>query len=204
MILTFLLAYISCTGTFHCEISIFAYNVTWLDSPSHYSPLILSPTTLLKWFQQISLLKLYKYIKYIKHLCFPSTSPFIFLSSGTHPPKQDPFYIPVLHFFVCVVPGLELKAYTLSHSTFSFCVRYFWDKISQTICPGWLQNMTLFISASWITRITSMSHQHLPVLRFLKCIFIAQRCFIMTFHTWWNILGIPRWQLEGGSRKRAS
>jgi hypothetical protein len=33
-------------------------------------------------------------------------------------------------FFFLVVPGLELRAYTLSHPTSSFCVRYFRDEVS--------------------------------------------------------------------------
>jgi hypothetical protein len=40
---------------------------------------------------------------------------------------------------------------------------FFWDWISQTICPVWLWIMILLISASWDLppRITGMSHQHL-------------------------------------------
>jgi hypothetical protein len=44
--------------------------------------------------------------------------------------------------------GVELKAYTLSHSTSPFYVSYFQDKFSQTISPGWLQIAILLISAS--------------------------------------------------------
>jgi hypothetical protein len=36
---------------------------------------------------------------------------------------------------VCVVPGLELRAYTLSHSTSPFCVRYFRDRVLWTYLP---------------------------------------------------------------------
>jgi hypothetical protein len=42
-------------------------------------------------------------------------------------------------------------------------VGYFWDRVSWTICPGWLWNMILLISPSQVTRITAMSHQHLPL-----------------------------------------
>jgi hypothetical protein len=34
----------------------------------------------------------------------------------------------------------------------------FWDTLSQTICPGWLWTTILLISASWVARITGVSH----------------------------------------------
>jgi hypothetical protein len=34
----------------------------------------------------------------------------------------------------------------------------FWDTVSQTICPGWLQTMILQMSASWVARIIGVSH----------------------------------------------
>jgi hypothetical protein len=42
-------------------------------------------------------------------------------------------------FFLFAVLGLELGAYTLSHSTSPFVMGFFRDRISQTICLGWLQ-----------------------------------------------------------------
>jgi hypothetical protein len=36
---------------------------------------------------------------------------------------------------------------------------FFWDRVLQTICPGWLQTVILLISASWVARITVVSHQ---------------------------------------------
>jgi hypothetical protein len=60
--------------------------------------------------------------------------------------------------FFFVVRGLELRAYTLSHSTSPFCVRYFWDRCSWPVCPSWLQAMILLISASWVVRITGVNH----------------------------------------------
>jgi hypothetical protein len=41
-----------------------------------------------------------------------------------------------------------------------FCDRIFQDKVSRTICPCWLWMATLLISASWVARITGVSHQH--------------------------------------------
>jgi hypothetical protein len=45
-----------------------------------------------------------------------------------------------LSFFFAVL-GLELRTCTLNHSTspfFSSCEGFFRDRVSQTICPGWL------------------------------------------------------------------
>jgi hypothetical protein len=41
-----------------------------------------------------------------------------------------------------------------------FCDGCFGDKISQPICPDWLWTVILPISASWVTRITGVSHRH--------------------------------------------
>jgi hypothetical protein len=54
-------------------------------------------------------------------------------------------------FFFSVL-GLELRAYTWSHSTSPFCVRCFRDRVSQTICLGWFQTLILLISASQVPR----------------------------------------------------
>jgi hypothetical protein len=62
-------------------------------------------------------------------------------------------------FLFFAVLRLELRAYTLSHSTVPcLCVRYFWDIVSQTICQSWLWSTILLISASWVARITGVSH----------------------------------------------
>jgi hypothetical protein len=52
-----------------------------------------------------------------------------------------------------------LQFYTLSHSTSPFCDGLFWDRVSWTICLGWLWTAILLISASWVDRITDVSHQ---------------------------------------------
>jgi hypothetical protein len=54
----------------------------------------------------------------------------------------------VLTFFFLVVLGLELRAYTLSHSTSPFYDGFFQDRVLQTICLGWLQTAILLISDS--------------------------------------------------------
>jgi hypothetical protein len=50
-------------------------------------------------------------------------------------------------FFFAVL-GLELRAYTLSHSTSLFCDKFFLDRTSRTIHPGWLPTTILLLSAS--------------------------------------------------------
>jgi hypothetical protein len=42
-----------------------------------------------------------------------------------------------------------------------FCVKgFFWDRVLQTICPGWLWTIIFLISASWVARIIGVSHWH--------------------------------------------
>jgi hypothetical protein len=69
-------------------------------------------------------------------------------------------------FFFFLVLGFELRAYTLSHSTtvLFFCVGFFQDRFLRTVCLGWLQIAILLISASWITRITGVSHWSLAYI----------------------------------------
>jgi hypothetical protein len=56
-------------------------------------------------------------------------------------------FIPNFMFFCRL--GFELRAYTLSHSTSPFFGDgFFPDRVSQTICWGWLQTIILLISAS--------------------------------------------------------
>jgi hypothetical protein len=68
-------------------------------------------------------------------------------------------------FFFLLVLGFELNASGLldRHSTTwamspLFCVGYFWDRVLQTICLGWLQMAFLLISASWVSSIIGVSH----------------------------------------------
>jgi hypothetical protein len=53
--------------------------------------------------------------------------------------------------------GLHLEP--LHHSF--FVMGFFQDKVSQTICLGRLWTMILQISASWVAKITGVSHQRL-------------------------------------------
>jgi hypothetical protein len=78
------------------------------------------------------------------------------------------------HFFIFGVLGFELRALHLlgrQSSTWPtppalFCVGYFWDRVSRTICLGWLQTEILLISASWVPRVTGVSHLHLTCEHF--------------------------------------
>jgi hypothetical protein len=57
------------------------------------------------------------------------------------------------------VLGFALMAYTLSQSTSPFFVMgFFQDRVSQTICLGWLRTAILKFSASQVARITGVSH----------------------------------------------
>jgi hypothetical protein len=58
-----------------------------------------------------------------------------------------------------LILGFELRADTLSHSTNPFLLWFFWDRVSWTICPGWLRIEIFPISASWEARVTGLSHQ---------------------------------------------
>jgi hypothetical protein len=69
----------------------------------------------------------------------------------------------LLLFFM--VPGLELRASTLSHSTSPFCVRNFWDRVLWTIWMGCLQTAILLICGSWVAAIMGVSHQCLVLMK---------------------------------------
>jgi hypothetical protein len=59
--------------------------------------------------------------------------------------------------------GLHLEPL---HQPF-FCVGLFWDRVLRTICPYWLQTSILLTSASWVVRITGVSHWCLAVPKFI-------------------------------------
>jgi hypothetical protein len=79
-------------------------------------------------------------------------------------------------FFFLAVLGFELWASHLLGRHYQleplcqsfFCVGYFWDRVLQFICPGWLQTVILLIAASREARITGMSHQYPPTVLFWK------------------------------------
>jgi hypothetical protein len=61
--------------------------------------------------------------------------------------------------------GLHLE---LLHQPYFFFNGCFWDRVSQTICPGWLWIAILLISASWVAGITDVSHWCPAGLWFLR------------------------------------
>jgi hypothetical protein len=74
--------------------------------------------------------------------------------------------------------GLELKAFTLSHSTSPFfCDGFFQVRVSRTICLGWLQTVILLIAALWVARITGVGHW-CPAWALALCIFFLVYCVV--------------------------
>jgi hypothetical protein len=98
----------------------------------------------------------------------------------------------VFLFFFLEVLWFELKTSCLlgRHSTAwatlpaLFCVGYFWDRVSGTICLRWLQTTILLICASWVVMIIGMSHYLVEMLLFVlvvlgfKCraLWLLSRC----------------------------
>jgi hypothetical protein len=72
-----------------------------------------------------------------------------------------------IYLFILWYWGLKLGRYSypLSHSTSPFFNNgFFQDRISWTICLGWLWTVILLISASWAPRITGMRWRSLNSL----------------------------------------
>jgi hypothetical protein len=82
-------------------------------------------------------------------------------------------------FFFCAVLGFELRASPWATPPALFCDGIFWDRVSQTICPGWLRTTILLISAYWVARITGMSHWHLA-----SNILLFYRFCLCTYSFW--------------------
>jgi hypothetical protein len=82
-----------------------------------------------------------------------------------------------------VVLGIKLRASHLlgRHSTTEatlpalFHVGCFWNRVSRTICQGWLWTVILLIFASWVARITSVSHP-CPAQNSHLCSLLVHRC----------------------------
>jgi hypothetical protein len=84
------------------------------------------------------------------------------LSVSPLPSPSTWHHWPILFFFVLVVVmvlGVKLRASQVLHQL--FCVGYFQDRVSQTICPCWLQtSILLMVSVSQVVRIRGKSHQY--------------------------------------------
>jgi hypothetical protein len=80
--------------------------------------------------------------------------------------------------------------------------RVFWDRVWWTICPGSLQTAILLISASWVARITDVSHG-CPALGLYLIIFyyiyFRLLCLLSSRHPYLSILKClhlePSWVL---------
>jgi hypothetical protein len=95
--------------------------------------------------------------------------------------------------FVFCIMGFELRAYTFSHSSSPiFCLKGFFRIGSQTICLGWFRTEILLISASWVARITGVSHQCPAALLNLKIkcslLFFFQIFLLLFFLSYFALL----------------
>jgi hypothetical protein len=72
----------------------------------------------------------------------------------------------------------------------TFCEGFFRDRVSQTICLGWLQTLILLISASWVARITGMSHQSVAITSYFLLPKYNQVYFEHSFDTGLFILDL--------------
>jgi hypothetical protein len=66
-----------------------------------------------------------------------------------HPRPVRGQFLLYFYLFIFVVLGLELRVFTLSHSTIPIFVRVFFEiGPLGTVCLGWLRTVILLISAS--------------------------------------------------------
>jgi hypothetical protein len=90
---------------------------------------------------------------------WPQFDAFISLSPLTRQVFYHFEWCPQSFFLFFAVLGFELRAYTLSPSTSSFCdFCFFHDRVLWTIFLGWLRTAILLISTAWIARIIGVSH----------------------------------------------
>jgi hypothetical protein len=83
-----------------------------------------------------------------------------------NPHQKTPFSLYISHhrihcydfFFFLVVSGFELRvshllgrpSTTWATPSAIFCIGYFWDRVSGTICLGWPCTAVFLISVSWV------------------------------------------------------
>jgi hypothetical protein len=166
----------------HCNISICGYKVSCSGSPPHHS----TSCPHLKWLWQSSLFCFfYKYIKYINHIhllhllhsaspnfhCLPPNRTCFTFLSFTSPPSPT-----------CT--GAQTQGLHREPLYNPFVLGIFKIESHGTVCPGWLRTGMLLISASWVARITGMSHWPPACPSFLMYIFVVQRGFAIVFHLW--------------------
>jgi hypothetical protein len=77
------------------------------------------------------------------------------------------FFVVFIYLFFVVLGGLYSgppAEYSHHQAPTPSFYGFFQDRISRTIYLGWLQTMIPLISASWVARITGMSHWCLALL----------------------------------------
>jgi hypothetical protein len=87
-------------------------------------------------------------------------------------------------FFFTKKDRLELRAYTLSHTTsypLLLVKGFFWDRVSWTIFLGWLLTTILLISASWVARIIDVNPSAHLYKSFIIIIVFLYWEYIVTF-----------------------
>jgi hypothetical protein len=93
-----------------------------------------------------------------------------------------------------------LGKYTTAWATLpaTVCVGCFWDRVLWTICLSWLQSVILLISASWVSRMTVMSHQCLAIKRDLISCFLVHGQLFSLFIVVCVVVWIIEWVSESG------
>jgi hypothetical protein len=81
-------------------------------------------------------------------------SPFPALSTS-----EGTDWVPSWQYWTQCLVLARQALYHLNDSASPFFVGYFQDRVSQTICPGWLWTIVLLISASWVARIMGVNHR---------------------------------------------
>jgi hypothetical protein len=61
------------------------------------------------------------------------------------------------------------------------CDEIFWDRVSQSVSPGWLWTVSLLISTSWVARIIGMSHWCLTQTGSLIVILLQFELYTLSF-----------------------
>jgi hypothetical protein len=83
----------------------------------------------------------------------------VLLALEPHTPALFIFFVFVFCSTGVWTQGLHLEV----TSPALFCDGFFRDRVSRTICLGWFRTAILLIPASWVAKITDVSHWHLSV-----------------------------------------
>jgi hypothetical protein len=106
-------------------------------------------------------------------------------------------------FFFLQHQGLNSEPTPWATPPALFCDGYFQDRVSQTICPGWLRIEILLIFASWVARIAGVSHWHLAeYCVFVRCYYTSGDSEISIWPISTNTeetLGVCMWELNFSS-----